>query len=270
MHWNSSRKVLEELPCSSKLFSKRGFCDLNESVYSSIPVEVNGTPIKAFVDSGAQQTISKHSCHSDSHPAYRIRTTVSPECAERCGIMRLLDRRFAGVAQGVGTANILGRIHSAQLKLSDLYLPCSFTVIEGRHVDLLFGLDMLKAHQACIDLEKNVLRIRGREVKFLAEHELPPEARAFQNPDPESLPPGAGPSSGGPSSSNPRQHFPGSGQALGSSPAPTRPGPGRTSNHPESSIQTLMNLGASREDAIQALDAMGGNVDYAASMLFQF
>ena len=39
--------------------------------------------------------------------------------------------------------------------------------------DLLFGLDMLKAHQACIDLEKYVLRIRGREVKFLEEHELP-------------------------------------------------------------------------------------------------
>ncbi|KAL5530330.1 DDI1 [Sanghuangporus sanghuang] len=221
-----------------------------------IPVEVNGTAIKAFVDSGAQQTI------------------MSPECAERCGIMRLLDRRFAGVARGVGTANILGRVHSAQLKLSDLYLPCAFTVMEGRDVDLLFGLDMLKAHQACIDLEKNVLRIRGREVRFLAEHELPAQARVFENP--ENLPPGmatstAGPSPG-PSSANPRQqHFPGSGQTLGPSPASARPTPGRTtSNHPESSIQTLMGLGATREDAIQALDAMGGNVDYAASMLFQF
>ena len=32
---------------------------------------------------------------------------------------------------------------------------------------------MLRAHQACIDLERNVLRIRGREVKFLDEHEIP-------------------------------------------------------------------------------------------------
>ena len=43
--------------------------------------------------------------------------------------------------------------------------------------DLLLGLDTLKTHQACIDLEKNVLRIRGREVEFLAEHELPKKVR---------------------------------------------------------------------------------------------
>ncbi|KAL0950129.1 hypothetical protein HGRIS_010125 [Hohenbuehelia grisea] len=225
-----------------------------------IPVEVNSHPVMAFVDSGAQQTI------------------ISPECAEACGIMRLVDRRFAGIARGVGTAKILGRVHSAQLKLGDLHLPCSFTIMEGRDVDLLLGLDMLKAHQACIDLEKNVLRIQGREVKFLSEHELPQKAKEFGH-SPEDDTSTAGPSSAQPGGSN-RPSFPGGGRALGAPPASTpssgRPASGRptpsaqgANRHPEASIQMIMDIGGvPREVAISTLDAAGGNVDVAASLLF--
>jgi len=120
-----------------------------------VPVVINSIPIKAFVESGAQQTI------------------MSPECAEACGIARLIDTRFAGTARGVGTARILGRVHVAQLRLADLHLPCSFTIMEGCDVDLILGLDVLKKHKACIDLDKYVLRIQTREVRFLSEHELP-------------------------------------------------------------------------------------------------
>jgi DNA damage-inducible protein 1 len=139
--------------------------------------------------------------------------------------------------------------------------------MQGRDVDLLFGLDMLKAHQACIDLEKNVLRIQGREVSFLPEHELPEKARipelaevpaAGASPVPES-----------------RAGFPGSGQRLGTSSATSSSqshGPSRplsNSRHPETAIRTIMDLGGvSREVAISTLDAAGGNVDVAASLLF--
>ena len=184
--------------------------------------------------------------------------------------MRLLDKRFSGIARGVGTAKILGRVHSAQMKLTDLHLPCSFTIMEGRDVDLLFGLDMLKAHQACIDLERNVLRIKGREVKFLSEHELPENARDPQ-PLPEELTNPSAPSRNQPASTPSAPSFPGSGQTLGRSPAPggqPRAAPAPGNPQLEEHITTLVNLGFNREQAIQALESAGGNVDVAASMLF--
>lgn len=136
---------------------------------------------------------------------------------------------------------------------------------------------MLKAHQACIDLEKNVLRIQGREVKFLAEHELPDKARLFETPNPEETAGAAGshatlPGGDGPSSP---PSFPGSGHTLGTAPQPSRgrgaPAAGAQtvqSRYSEQDISTLMGLGVSREVAISTLDAAGGNLDIAASLLF--
>lgn len=42
--------------------------------------------------------------------------------------------------------------------------PTRGLTVKGRDVDLLFGLDMLKRHQACIDLIQNALIIRDVKV----------------------------------------------------------------------------------------------------------
>ena len=71
-------------------------------------------------------------------------TTMSAECAKRCNILRLLDKRFSGMAQGVGTQKILGRVHLAQLQIEDVYLPVTFSIMPERSMQLLIGLDMLR------------------------------------------------------------------------------------------------------------------------------
>lgn len=230
-----------------------------------VDVEVNGHKVKALVDSGAQATI------------------MSPACAEACNIMRLVDKRFAGIAKGVGTATIVGRVHSAQIKIGSLFLPCSFTVMEGKNVELLLGLDMLKRHQASIDLARDKLVIQGVEVPFLGEADIPKDMEEALEEEPKVAGPGgttiggrsgavsqpeAGPGPLGPSSApQPRASPNAPGQAgppaVGVATGPAQP------DLPNEAIDQLVQLGFPRQAAVNALQATGGNIELAAGLLFQ-
>ena len=124
-----------------------------------ITTKVNGHVIQAFVDSGAQSTI------------------MSEVMAKECGIDHLIDTRFEGTAVGVGTGKILGRVHLVALQIEDSYFPCTITVMENTNMGFLLGLDMLKRHNGCIDLETAELRFKLGEgeymrTKFLHEKDL--------------------------------------------------------------------------------------------------
>jgi DNA damage-inducible protein 1 len=219
-----------------------------------VDVLVNGHKVKAFVDSGAQSTI------------------MTPECVERCNMTHLVDKRFQGIARGVGTAKILGRIHSAPVRVGNNFLPCSFTVVEDKHIDMLLGLDMLKRHQGCIDLKRNVLEFGGGEIPFLPESEIP---NSFEGQNEENVPPPS-------SSSGTAQRFQELSNATSqvatssSNSSSFRPAnriadaqPHPSSSYSEETILNLMNLGFSRDEVIRVLDKAGGNPELAAALLFQ-
>ena len=221
-----------------------------------VDMKVNDQPIKAFVDSGAQMTI------------------MSLGCAQRLGLERLIDRRFQGTAKGVGTQKIIGKVHQAPITIADVLMPCAITVLEKEQdIDFIFGLDMLKRHQCCIDLEKNELRVGsiGKSVPFLGEHALPASAKALDEAEAEEgnrAADGAG-AAPGPATETVRETtgnvsggVPGASVTQTQTPAPA---PGAST---ESKIAKLVELGFDRAKCAEALEASGGNEEYAASLLF--
>lgn len=102
-------------------------------------------------------------------------TIISKTCAERCGILHLLDKNYKGTARGVGTAKIFGRIHLALMSIGSEVFEISFQVMEsviGDH-EIMIGLDTLRKYEGIIDLRANCLLIGNVSVPFLAEKDLP-------------------------------------------------------------------------------------------------
>ncbi|KAL8243324.1 hypothetical protein R6Q59_009582 [Mikania micrantha] len=210
-----------------------------------VDMEVNGVPVKAFVDSGAQSTI------------------ISKSCAERLGLLRLLDQRYKGIAHGVGQSEILGRIHVAPIKIGNNFYPCSFVVLDSPNMEFLFGLDMLRKHQCMIDLKDNVLRVGGGEVAvpFLQEKDIPHHFLDEEKQLKEASTSGPRGSSG--STAERSNTTTSGGLSSGSAHGSLAHGP-----EFEAKIGKLVELGFSRDAVIQALKFFDGNEEQAAGYLF--
>jgi len=224
----------------------------NPEVFGSVVMlyvdcEVNSHPLKAFVDSGAQMTI------------------MSQACARRCNLLHLVDKRFQGVAKGVGTSKIIGRIHSAPFKIKGLFLPISITVLEDDGMEFLFGLDNLKRHQCCIDLQNNVLRFgEGVVADFLPEHELPLANRDLSSDVGESPKPAKAPRTDALPEPTPQVVS----GTTAAAPRPADVAPPLPTGVSHAAVERLQALGFGREQVLRALQQAQNNEDVAAGFLF--
>ncbi|KAK2956282.1 putative DNA damage-inducible protein 1 [Blattamonas nauphoetae] len=215
-----------------------------ETAYDEIPesfvqvhmlymqVEVNGRKVTAFIDTGAQSTI------------------MSQRLCEYCGISHLIDRKRAGIAVGVGTAEIIGKVHAVDMKVGNSYFATSCTILKESSIEFIFGLDNLRRHQCCIDLKAQELRIGDEKIALLSEREIEKamigEERGFANFIPTEDAP-AQPSSE-PQPETPQEAAP-------------------SQEYSEENLKALLDMGFDREQAIQALRQTKDDLDAAIELL---
>ena len=121
-----------------------------------INVEINNYKTAALIDTGAQSTF------------------MSLDLCMKCGLMNLVDKRFQGIARGVGSSRIVGVIHAAQIKIMNKAIATKINVIENNEVGFVFGLDSLRTHRCNVDLKQNGLVFPdiGITAKFLSDGEI--------------------------------------------------------------------------------------------------
>lgn len=113
-----------------------------------IPCSVNGLETQAFVDTGCQVTI------------------MSKEFAIKAGLEDFIDYKVITELRGVGKKNNVGKIWMGDIVIGGHSLPTSFTVMEDREMDIMFGLNMLLCHGASMDFKERTLTIRGVTIPF--------------------------------------------------------------------------------------------------------
>lgn len=117
---------------------------------------VNNYKIKMIVDCGAQVTM------------------MSMQLVQRLELEHLIDRKYRGVARGMGSAEIIGKIFACNITIgTDLVVAMDITVADiDDPVMCLIGLDFLYPNKCAINFDTNMLYTKNHQVPLLSSAEI--------------------------------------------------------------------------------------------------
>merc|ERR1712070_38038 len=111
-----------------------------------------GMCVEMMVDTGAQTSV------------------MSLSLAQQLGMVNRIDRRYQGVAAGVGRAQIVGKLMSVICELGQVEFVMNFSVLDVPDKLLLLGLDLMRKYRCVVNLDKDTLAFGGEggvEVELL-------------------------------------------------------------------------------------------------------
>jgi len=110
-------------------------------------------PIELLVDTGAGTS------------------AISMKMVRTLGLESKLNRSIGGIANGVGSANIVGVLENVGCKMGHVEFRLFFMVLESDLPCCILGLDQMRRFQCQVDLASNVLIFGGKDgvsVPFLS------------------------------------------------------------------------------------------------------
>lgn len=108
-----------------------------------VPCEINHRIVEMMVDTGAQTSV------------------ISRPLMEKLCIDKKLNREKQGVAAGVGTARILGRVENCPVQIGQACFNLYFAVLDIDTDMMILGIDQMRRFNCLVDLQNNQLIFGG-------------------------------------------------------------------------------------------------------------
>lgn len=117
----------------------------------TMTIHVDGTPLNALLDTGAQVTI------------------IKLKKVKELGLENLIDRSYRTMLAGVGTGMTEGKIHLYNISINGQQYPVSMNVLDADTLpeDMIFGLDNMVRCRAVIDIYNRTITLNGDNVAKL-------------------------------------------------------------------------------------------------------